>query len=143
MFKHHHEESSGRTSSIGQHTLCLDAHGNILNDSQFRCAISSFCYCTVCLVLLNHKVPKWLFALFCRPQAFAEPCQATVILLQLLLICNIGIAFGPSTMAPSYASRLLQAFKALRFLWSKGSYSMQDRSLSSVYTNGQNCFKVR
>lgn len=27
VFKHHHEESTGRTSSIGQHTLCLDATG--------------------------------------------------------------------------------------------------------------------
>jgi hypothetical protein len=36
MFKHSHEEATGRTSSIGQHTLCLDEHGNILNDVQFR-----------------------------------------------------------------------------------------------------------
>jgi GTPase len=36
VFKHHHEESTGRTSSIGQHNLCLDSGGGILNDSQFR-----------------------------------------------------------------------------------------------------------
>mmetsp|Transcript_28049 Transcript_28049/g.75778 ORF Transcript_28049/g.75778 Transcript_28049/m.75778 type:complete len:612 (-) Transcript_28049:155-1990(-) len=36
MFKHHHEEATGRTSSIGQHTLCLDAKGTILNDVQFK-----------------------------------------------------------------------------------------------------------
>lgn len=36
MFKHGHEEATGRTSSIGQHTLCLDAGGNILNDGMFR-----------------------------------------------------------------------------------------------------------
>ena len=38
VFKHAHEESTGRTSSIGQHTLCLDSTGQILNDSMFRCA---------------------------------------------------------------------------------------------------------
>ena len=36
VFKHHHEETTGRTSSIGQHTLCLDSTGNILNDSMFK-----------------------------------------------------------------------------------------------------------
>lgn len=36
VFKHHHEESTGRTSSIGQHNLCLDSQGQILNDMQFR-----------------------------------------------------------------------------------------------------------
>lgn len=36
VFKHHHEETSGRTSSIGQHNLCLDSQGQILNDAQFR-----------------------------------------------------------------------------------------------------------
>jgi hypothetical protein len=36
VFKHHHEEATGRTSSIGQHNLCLDSQGNILNDQQFR-----------------------------------------------------------------------------------------------------------
>lgn len=36
MFKHSHEESTGRTSSIGQHTLCLDSSGSVLNDAQFR-----------------------------------------------------------------------------------------------------------
>ncbi|GLC37287.1 hypothetical protein PLESTM_000564700 [Pleodorina starrii] len=36
VFKHHHEETTGRTSSIGQHTLCLDSKGNILNDNLFR-----------------------------------------------------------------------------------------------------------
>lgn len=36
VFKHHHEEATGRTSSIGQHTLCLDAKGNVLNDPLFR-----------------------------------------------------------------------------------------------------------
>lgn len=36
VFKHHHEESTGRTSSIGQHNLCLDSQGHILNDMQFR-----------------------------------------------------------------------------------------------------------
>lgn len=28
--------ATGRTSSIGQHTLCLDSRGAILNDSAFR-----------------------------------------------------------------------------------------------------------
>ncbi|KAG2455073.1 hypothetical protein HYH02_000895 [Chlamydomonas schloesseri] len=36
VFKHHHEEATGRTSSIGQHTLCLDSKGGILNDNLFR-----------------------------------------------------------------------------------------------------------
>mmetsp|Transcript_6842 Transcript_6842/g.11648 ORF Transcript_6842/g.11648 Transcript_6842/m.11648 type:complete len:619 (-) Transcript_6842:561-2417(-) len=36
VFKHSHEEETGRTSSIGQHNMCLDAAGNILNDLQFR-----------------------------------------------------------------------------------------------------------
>eukprot|EP00884_Botryococcus_braunii_P019205 jgi/Botrbrau1/5969/Bobra.104_1s0001.1 len=36
VFKHGHEESTGRTSSIGQHNLCLDSRGNILNDGMFR-----------------------------------------------------------------------------------------------------------
>lgn len=36
MFKHHHEESTGRTSSIGQHNLCLDSKGGVLNDPLFR-----------------------------------------------------------------------------------------------------------
>ena len=36
VFKHSHEEATGRTSSIGQHTLCLDSAGRILNDSMFR-----------------------------------------------------------------------------------------------------------
>jgi GTPase len=36
VFKHHHEETTGRTSSIGQHNLCLDSKGQILNDPQFR-----------------------------------------------------------------------------------------------------------
>jgi hypothetical protein len=36
VFKHHHEEATGRTSSIGQHNLCLDSHGAILNDGMFR-----------------------------------------------------------------------------------------------------------
>lgn len=27
---------AGRTSSIGQHTLCLDSRGNVLNDAMFR-----------------------------------------------------------------------------------------------------------
>lgn len=36
VFKHGHEESTGRTSSIGQHNLCLDSTGNVLNDPQFK-----------------------------------------------------------------------------------------------------------
>lgn len=36
VFKHGHEESTGRTSSIGQHVLCLDAEGRILNDSSMK-----------------------------------------------------------------------------------------------------------
>lgn len=36
VFKHSHEEATGRTSSIGQHTLCLDAAGHVLNDAMFR-----------------------------------------------------------------------------------------------------------
>jgi GTPase SAR1 family protein len=33
-----HPLPAGRTSSIGQHNLCLDSKGEILNDSAFRCA---------------------------------------------------------------------------------------------------------
>lgn len=36
VFKHGHEEATGRTSSIGQHNLCLDSKCNILNDQMFR-----------------------------------------------------------------------------------------------------------
>lgn len=36
VFKHSHESDTGRTSSIGQHTLCLGSRGNILNDPSFR-----------------------------------------------------------------------------------------------------------
>eukprot|EP00798_Chlamydomonas_sp_ICE-L_P029190 gene29190-31090_t len=36
VFKHSHEESTGRTSSIGQHNLCLDSTGKVLNDGAFR-----------------------------------------------------------------------------------------------------------
>ncbi len=36
VFKHDHEAATGRTSSIGQHNLCLDSHGAILNDTLFR-----------------------------------------------------------------------------------------------------------
>lgn len=36
VFKHGHEESTGRTSSIGQHNLCVDSAGKVLNDSAFR-----------------------------------------------------------------------------------------------------------
>ncbi|CAL5222525.1 g4900 [Coccomyxa viridis] len=36
VFKHGHESATGRTSSIGQHNLCLDAKGGVLNDSLFR-----------------------------------------------------------------------------------------------------------
>ncbi|GAX75720.1 hypothetical protein CEUSTIGMA_g3163.t1 [Chlamydomonas eustigma] len=36
VFKHSHEETTGRTSSIGQHTLCLDSAGHILNDALFK-----------------------------------------------------------------------------------------------------------
>lgn len=36
VFKHHHEESTGRTSSIGQHNLCLSSQGAVLNDPLFR-----------------------------------------------------------------------------------------------------------
>ncbi|PRW56451.1 GTP-binding 1 [Chlorella sorokiniana] len=36
VFKHGHESDTGRTSSIGQHTLCLDSRGDILNDPSFR-----------------------------------------------------------------------------------------------------------
>ncbi|KAI7839256.1 hypothetical protein COHA_006954 [Chlorella ohadii] len=36
VFKHGHESDTGRTSSIGQHTLCLDSKGDILNDPAFR-----------------------------------------------------------------------------------------------------------
>ncbi|PSC69725.1 GTP-binding 1 [Micractinium conductrix] len=36
VFKHSHEADTGRTSSVGQHTLCLDSRGAILNDAAFR-----------------------------------------------------------------------------------------------------------
>mmetsp|Transcript_23542 Transcript_23542/g.65268 ORF Transcript_23542/g.65268 Transcript_23542/m.65268 type:complete len:580 (+) Transcript_23542:416-2155(+) len=36
VFKHGHEESTGRTSCVGQHNLCLDEHGEILNNPMFR-----------------------------------------------------------------------------------------------------------
>ncbi|EIE25284.1 GTP binding protein [Coccomyxa subellipsoidea C-169] len=36
VFKHGHESATGRTSSIGQHNLCLGAHGEVLNDGLFR-----------------------------------------------------------------------------------------------------------
>jgi hypothetical protein len=67
VFKHHHEEETGRTSSIGQHNLCvricpqlrqpccpashvltsrgaaqLDSRGNILNDSLYRTHASDY-----------------------------------------------------------------------------------------------------
>ena len=38
VFKHGHEAASGRTSSIGQHCLCLDSRGALLNDASFRSA---------------------------------------------------------------------------------------------------------
>lgn len=34
--RHAHESGTGRTSSIGQHVVCLDSMGEILNDSTFR-----------------------------------------------------------------------------------------------------------
>jgi len=36
VFKHSHEESTGRTSSVSQHNLCLSESGEILNNSMFR-----------------------------------------------------------------------------------------------------------
>lgn len=36
VFKHGHEESTGRTSSIGQHNLVVDSGLNILNDPLFK-----------------------------------------------------------------------------------------------------------
>ncbi|EFN58066.1 hypothetical protein CHLNCDRAFT_57128 [Chlorella variabilis] len=36
VFRHGHEVDTGRTSSIGQHNLCLDSRGGILNDAAFR-----------------------------------------------------------------------------------------------------------
>ncbi|KAK9908835.1 hypothetical protein WJX75_003542 [Coccomyxa subellipsoidea] len=36
VFKHNHESTTGRTSSIGQHNLCLGANGEVLNDGLFR-----------------------------------------------------------------------------------------------------------
>eukprot|EP00873_Tetraselmis_striata_P001174 jgi/Tetstr1/421438/TSEL_012387.t1 len=36
VFKHHHEESTGRTSCVGQHNLCLDERGEILNNAMFK-----------------------------------------------------------------------------------------------------------
>jgi GTPase len=41
VFKHSHEEATGRTSSIGQHNLCLDSKGHILNDTMFRSTTSA------------------------------------------------------------------------------------------------------
>ena len=36
VFRHAHEESTGRTSSIGQHCVCLDSKGTILNTDATR-----------------------------------------------------------------------------------------------------------
>eukprot|EP01026_Neomeris_dumetosa_P083875 TRINITY_DN9778_c0_g1_i8.p1 TRINITY_DN9778_c0_g1~~TRINITY_DN9778_c0_g1_i8.p1 ORF type:complete len:582 (-),score=67.91 TRINITY_DN9778_c0_g1_i8:226-1971(-) len=36
VFKHNHETQTGRTSSIGQHNLCLDSKGTIVNDEMFK-----------------------------------------------------------------------------------------------------------
>lgn len=36
VFKHSHEGASGRTSAIGQHNLCLNSAGAVLNDSMFK-----------------------------------------------------------------------------------------------------------
>lgn len=41
VFKHGHEGETGRTSSIGQHNLCLDATGRVLNDPAFRAATTA------------------------------------------------------------------------------------------------------
>lgn len=41
VFKHGHEESTGRTSSIGQHNLCIDSRGNILNDASLRAGVTT------------------------------------------------------------------------------------------------------
>ena len=40
VFKHNHESSTGRTSAIGQHNLCLNAEGVALNDAAFKTANS-------------------------------------------------------------------------------------------------------
>lgn len=36
ILKFSHESATGRTSSIGQHNLCIDSMGNILNDNTFK-----------------------------------------------------------------------------------------------------------
>jgi GTPase len=36
VFKHDHEGVTGRTSAIGQHNLCLNSTGLILNDTMFK-----------------------------------------------------------------------------------------------------------
>lgn len=41
VFKHGHEASTGRTSSIGQHNLCLGPTGEVLNDAAFRATSSA------------------------------------------------------------------------------------------------------
>ncbi|RMZ53490.1 hypothetical protein APUTEX25_003312 [Auxenochlorella protothecoides] len=41
VFTHGHEQSTGRTSSIGQHSICLDASGTFLNDAQYRPSTAS------------------------------------------------------------------------------------------------------
>ncbi|KAL4427868.1 hypothetical protein ABPG75_001957 [Micractinium tetrahymenae] len=41
VFKHSHEENTGRTSSIGQHNLCIDSRGNILNDASLRAGVTT------------------------------------------------------------------------------------------------------
>jgi len=40
VFKLAHEEVSGRTSCIGQHNLCFDASGSVLNDTSFKSTTS-------------------------------------------------------------------------------------------------------
>lgn len=36
VFRHAHEQETGRTSSIAQHSLCFDVEGKVLNDTAFR-----------------------------------------------------------------------------------------------------------
>ena len=45
VFKHGHEESTGRTSSIGQHNLCvratLPAHAHLESEPRLPCAVQA------------------------------------------------------------------------------------------------------
>lgn len=41
VFRHAHEQETGRTSSIGLHCMCFDVAGKVLNDPSFRSDVAS------------------------------------------------------------------------------------------------------